>query len=107
MANKGNPPHPSKATIAQCIGVDASTVRRHIARMESAGFIKRQARFDGKDGGQEPNVYHFDGLIKEATPFAQEAIAAREFRRSEDVARRGRKKPRLVANNTASKSSNE
>jgi predicted transcriptional regulator len=95
-----NPPHPSKATMAQCIGVDASTVRRHIARMESAGFIKRQARYDGKDGGQEPNVYHFDGLIKEATPFAQEAIAAREQRRGEDAARRSRKKPRLVVNNT-------
>jgi len=44
---------------------------------------------------------HFDGLIKEATPFAQEAIATRARRRGEDVARRSRKKPSLVVDNTA------
>jgi DNA-binding MarR family transcriptional regulator len=75
-----NPPHPSKSTIARCIGVNPSTVRRHIARMEAAGFIKRQKRFDPKYGGQVTNIYHFDGLIKEATPFAKEAIAARDQR---------------------------
>jgi hypothetical protein len=102
-----NPPRPSKSTIAQCIGVDPSTVRRHIARMEAVGFIKRQARFDQKDGGQGPNVYHFDGLIREATPFAKEAIATREKRRGEDVARRSRKKPRLVVDNSAGAMSNK
>jgi hypothetical protein len=39
------PPHPSKATIARCIGKSRSTVRRHIARMESEGLIKREKRF--------------------------------------------------------------
>src|SRR5580698_9370201 len=48
-----NPPHPSKASIAQCIGVNPSTVRRHIARMEVDGFIKREARYTKrKFGGQ-------------------------------------------------------
>src|SRR5260370_9510672 len=95
-----NAPHPSKSTIAQCIGVDRSTVRRHIARMEAAGFIKRQPRFDSKYGGQQTNVYHFNGLIKEATPFAQESISTREERRNEDVARPSRKKPKLVVDHT-------
>lgn len=97
-----NPPHPSKAAIAECINVHPSTVRRHIARMESCGFIQRKARYDKKYGGQESNSYHFDGLIKEATPYAIESVATREQRRSEDAARQRRKKPQLVVDNTVS-----
>jgi hypothetical protein len=95
-----NPPHPSKASIAKCIGIDASTVRRHIARMEHDGFIKREARYNKKFGGQETNTYHFDGLIKASTPHAEEFIAMKEKQRDEDAARRSRKKPQLVVNNS-------
>jgi DNA-binding transcriptional MocR family regulator len=100
-----NPPHPSKAAIAQCIGVDKSTVRRRIARMEQEGFIRREARYTKKKfGGQDTNTYHFDGLIKLATPHAEEFIRLREKQRGEDAARRNRKKPAptLVVDNTAS-----
>ena len=95
-----NPPHPSKTTIARCIGVNASTVRRRIAAMEASGFISRVPRYDAKHGGQTSNAYKFDGLIKAAEPFAKEAIAAREERKEEDAARRSRKKPKLVVDNT-------
>jgi hypothetical protein len=95
-----NPPHPSKASIAKCIGIDPSTVRRHIARMEHDGFIKRTARYNKKFGGQETNTYHFDGLIKASTPHAKEM---KEKQRDEDAARRNRKKPQLVVNNTGAK----
>lgn len=96
-----NPPHPSKATIAQCIGVSPSTIRRHIARLEADGLIRREARYNKKFGGQETNTYHFDGLIKAAIPHAQEFLQLREKQRTEDAARRNRKKPRLVVDNTA------
>jgi len=96
-----NAPYPSKATIARCMRVDPSTVRRHIARMEADGFIKREARYTKrKFGGQDTNRYHFGGLIKAATPHAEEFITLREKQRSENEARRKRKKPTLVVDNT-------
>jgi DNA-binding transcriptional regulator YhcF (GntR family) len=96
-----NLPHPSKTTLAECMSVNPSTVRRRIAQMEKDGLIKRVARYDQKHRGQTSNFYEFDGLIKAATPFAQEAIATREERRAEDVIRRSRKKPKLIVDNTA------
>jgi DNA-binding Lrp family transcriptional regulator len=98
-----NPPHPSKAAIAKCMNISTSTVRRHIARMESDGFIQREARYNKKyGGGQETNAYLFDGLIKAAAPHALEYIALRDRQRTEDAARRSRKRPMptLVVDNT-------
>ena len=65
--------------------------------MESAGFIQREKRFTKrKFGGQDTNTYHFDGLIKAATPFAEEFVKLREKQRLENEDRRNRKKPKLV-----------
>jgi len=88
-----NPPHPSKQTIAECIGVHKSTVQRHIARMEYDGLITRKKRFD-KKFGQQSNSYHFDGLIKAAKPLAEESIESREEQKNEAAKRRTRKRPR-------------
>jgi len=95
-----NPPHPSKATIARCIGISTSTVRRHVARMESERLIERVARRHPKTGGQDTNVYRFEGLIKEVTPYAEEAIAERTRRQAADQERRKRRRPRLVVTNS-------
>ena len=92
-----NPPHPSKASIAECMDIDERTVQRHIAKMEAAGLIKRVARYTKKNEGQDTNYYHFDGLIKEATPFAREATQVKEKRKEEDAERRNRRRPRPVA----------
>lgn len=77
------------------MGLDESTIRRHIARLESDGLIRREARYGAQGGGRQTNVYVLDGLIKAATPYAKEAIAAREERRKEDANRRSRKRARL------------
>ncbi len=88
------PPFPTKRTIAVCMGIHESTVRRRIAAMERAGFIRRKPLFDPKYG-QRGNEYYFDGLIKEAKPFAEEWLREREEKQRKDAERRGRKRPKL------------
>lgn len=39
-----NLPHPSKQSIAECMGVDPSTVRRRIAKLEKRKLVKRIPR---------------------------------------------------------------
>lgn len=83
-------PFPSKKTIAECMGVDPRTVQRHIAALEKGGLIKRIKRGDARRG-QKSNYYDLSGLIKEALPYAEEAIEVRKKRREEDAKRRKRK----------------
>lgn len=87
---RDNLPFPSKKTLADRIGVTPRTIQRRIARMESAGFIKRIERRD-RNGGNRTNRYSFAGLIKEADPFAHEVLKEREKRKHEKSARDKRK----------------
>lgn len=87
-------PHPSKRTVAECMNIDVSTVRRRIAALEASGFIRRGARYDPKYG-QTSNEYDFTGLIEAATPYAREALEERQARRKESAAKRTRKRPVL------------
>jgi DNA-binding transcriptional MocR family regulator len=89
-------PYPSKKAIAECMGVSESTVQRRIAAMERDGLIERKPRYSGKHNGQMSNEYDLTGLIKGSTPYAKEALKARESRRKADAARRTRKGLRLV-----------
>jgi DNA-binding transcriptional regulator YhcF (GntR family) len=93
---RDNLPFPSKKTLADRIGVKPRTIQRHIARMESAGFVKRIVRRH-RNGGNKTNRYSFDGLIREAEPFAQEALKEREKRKDEKSARDTRKGRHLRA----------
>ena len=86
-------PFPSKEKIAQCIGIDSSTVRRHIASMEKAGLICRQDRWNRKTNAQQSNWYCFDGLIEAAKPFAEEEIQLRKTRQEVRREKRTRKRP--------------
>lgn len=93
--HRDNLPHPSKRTIAECMGVDPSTVRRHVAKMEKLGLLQRIARKE-ESRGQKTNYYDFSGLIAAATPLAQEALANKERRRAEDAQRRRPKRGSLT-----------
>ena len=95
-----NKPHPSKATMADALQVDPRTVQRHIARLEAAKLIRReQRRVEGK--GSKTNIYHFDGLIEAAKPFALEKIKEIADRTEQRKARvqSKRAKLRLVPSN--------
>lgn len=93
-----NKPHPAKGTIAEAVGVEPRTVQRRIAALESVGLIQReQRRLKGK--GSKTNLYHFDGLIAAALPFAKEKLAERAEREAAQkatVARKGKPKLHLV-----------
>jgi predicted transcriptional regulator len=97
--HEGSKPHPSKRTIAQALNVEERTVQRRIARMEAIGFIRREERrVPGQ--GSRTNLYHLDGLIKAAEPYAEEKIqeiAAKEAERTKRAARKGKPKLHVVA----------
>jgi predicted transcriptional regulator len=84
-------PYPSKETLSELIGVNPSTIRRHIKRMEEEGLIKRIERHDMK-GGQQSNFYSFDGLIEKMLPHAKAAIDLRKTQEADKLNLRRRKK---------------
>jgi len=93
-------PYPSKVTIATAIGVDPRTVQRRIAALERAKLIRREER-RVRGLGSKTNVYHLDGLIEAATPYALEKIEARAAdaeARAVRAARKGKPKLRVVKN---------
>jgi DNA-binding MarR family transcriptional regulator len=77
--------------------VDPRTIQRRIARMEGAGFIRREERRETSTGSKT-NIYHLEGLIEAALPFAEEKIA--EIAEKVEIARikatrKGAPKPKL------------
>ena len=92
-------PHPSKGSIAEAMNVHPRTVQKRIAAMEAAKLIRREER-RLKGGGSKTNIYHLDGLIKEAMPYAEEKIAERklnEERRKAKAAKRGRPNLKVIS----------
>lgn len=89
-----NLPYPSKKSIAERIGKTEKAVQRRIAKLEKAGFVRRQPRYSAAKG-QLSNIYDFAGLIKEATPFAIEALQRKNDLKTEAKERATRKKPQL------------
>lgn len=94
-------PYPSKSTMAKAMDVHPRTIQKHIAALEGAGYIRREER--RTETGSRTNIYHLDGLIKAAKPFADEKLAEikekaaiRKIRQN----RRGAPKLRLVKDDT-------
>jgi hypothetical protein len=69
-------PRPSKKTLAKHLGINASTVRRHVAAMQERGLIHRIVR-SSTANGRESNEYNLEGLIELAKPFAERMIEKR------------------------------
>nr|WP_295111030.1 helix-turn-helix domain-containing protein [uncultured Caulobacter sp.] len=91
-------PYPSKGTIAQAMNLDPRTVQRRIAALEKAGYVHREERRETPTGSKT-NVYHLDGLIAAAKPFAEEKIAdiaERVAINKAKAARKGAPKPKLT-----------
>lgn len=94
--NRDDLPYPSKDTLAESIGVNPSTIRKRIMRMEKEGLISRIRRHDQK-GGQQSNFYSFEGLIEKMKPHAEEVLALRAQQEKERVNLRRKKKVGMAA----------
>jgi DNA-binding MarR family transcriptional regulator len=80
-------PWPAKGTIADALDVDPRTVQRSVKKMEELGYIKRIER-KAKAGDNLSNEYDLRGLVKAAKTHAEEKIALKAKRASEDKSRR-------------------
>lgn len=80
-------PYPSKATIADIVGREKSTVQTRIRGMEQRGLLKRVTRKNGQ-GGQGSNEYDLSGLVKKLRKLAKSEQAVKKAREEEDGRRR-------------------
>ena len=90
-------PFPSKNTMAKAMNAHPRTIQKHIAALEAASYVRREER--RTEAGSKTNIYHLDGLIKAAKPFAEEKLAEKKdkaelAKRRQN--RRGAPKLRLV-----------
>ncbi|AME28750.1 helix-turn-helix domain-containing protein [Burkholderia sp. PAMC 26561] len=69
-------PFPTKQTIAGFVGIDASNVRKRLAKLEAKGLVTRTVRPKG-GARNDSNIYSFEGLIKKAMPLALELSGER------------------------------
>jgi predicted transcriptional regulator len=67
-----NLPRPSKKTLGAAIGVDPSTIRRCLQKLEKAGYLTRIEH--RKAYGSRPNRYNLQGLVNAIQPFAEEEL---------------------------------
>jgi len=72
----GNLPHPSKETLAQAIGISASTVQRRIRAMEAGGLLVRVERRKEKNRS-DTNLYDLTPLRAILEPHAEHEMAER------------------------------
>ena len=72
----GNLPHPSKETLAQAIGISASTVQRRIRLMEAGGLLVRVERRKEKNRS-DTNLYDLTPLKAILEPHAEHEMAER------------------------------
>ena len=77
-------PFPSKAVLAERLGLSSRQVQRHIADLETAGLVERVER-RAQHGGKLTNLYDLSGLVRRLKKLEP------EFREVEDAAKRARR----------------
>ena len=79
----GQMPWPKKKTLAARLGVGEKTVQRAVVRLEQAGLLRRNSRFN-ENGGRTSNEYDLQPLVERlqviAKDIAQAEMEAREVR---------------------------
>jgi DNA-binding Lrp family transcriptional regulator len=90
----GNHPFPSKARIAEAIGIDPRTVQRRIAQLEKGALIKRIPRRLAS-GSSRTNKYDPTPLATAAKPYALEELQEVARRKKEKIEKLARKRPKL------------
>ncbi len=78
------PPFPSKATIAEMINREESTIRRNMASLEKKGLIQRKSVYQEK-GGQTSNEYILDGLVSTLKKESESLQKLKNERKEEDA----------------------
>jgi DNA-binding transcriptional regulator YhcF (GntR family) len=91
---KDNLPRPGKNALAATVGVDPSTVRRCLKKLEEVGYLKRIERRKSNKASQ-PNEYNLQGLIDALQPFAAEEHEEIRKRKARQIQRLAGKKPSL------------
>lgn len=88
-------PFPSKRSLSEAIGVDQSTIRRRMQKLEAAGYVMRIGR-KGSNGISKSNRYSLAGLIEAIKPLAveeNELIKQRQLKKEQQIA--SKKSPAL------------
>lgn len=88
-------PFPSKATIAEYMNVAPRTVQRSITRLRNLGLVETKKR----PGTTGTNEYSFQGLIRELTPHARDALEQLEEHKAQRRQQRLRKRARATFRN--------
>jgi len=83
-------PFPSKAELAERMGLSERQIQRHMAQLEEDGFLQRNARYHRK-GGQKNNEYDLSGLVKKLKKFEP------EFTKVKEEAKQVKQKAKAVA----------
>jgi DNA-binding MarR family transcriptional regulator len=89
VGKAGRAPWVAKRTLARRIGVDPITFRRHIARLEQRGLIRRERR-TADNYGRRSNAYHLKPLADALHPLAVQTTKQRQAKRQETLSRRRR-----------------
>ena len=77
-------PYPSKAVLAERLGLSPRQVQRYIAELETAGLVERVER-RAPHGGKLTNMYDLGGLVARLKKLEP------EFRKVEEDARKARR----------------